>query len=458
MNCVNPRPAQAVGHAVVDFDGSKPSGKTVYVNDNAWAMSDVPFARHAVFPVVSRPRVLSAVVVAGMIVAGFSFIAGLVSAGYGAAVYMNSNAARDRLLRNAPADLPVSTPTQPVLLMTPLATPVGPHGMDAAARSATVEAVNQRIEMTPQQALQLDALLAQDGDEIFSLNPGDAISPPAIIQQLGDRVGRLPSADGSEPFYFETATGRAEVYENRALFYRQHALTPVRAVAGRRTNASGHPILLPADVTAVIQLVQDACERDGAKPLGDAQVQALRALLSDPQQQLVSEIPGPDGNQLGINGASVRPDGYARIDFSGGALLLGPAGNVVLRSDRAAIPVVSSAACGLVILEGLVSLGMAVFLLIICLGLFRVPRRRTRPLELWSISKIALSLLGGLAMAWMIESYWRNSTTPSQAAAHSGWSAMLLGIIVAVLGCAYPLAVLIIARSRKVREYFEPTA
>ena len=166
-------------------------------------------------------------VIAGMIVAALSFIASLVSAGFGAAVYMNSTAARDRLLRNAPAELPVSTPSQSVMLTTPLVTPMGPHGMDSTQRSATVDAVNQRIEMTPQQGQQLDALLAVDGDEIFNINPGDTVSPPVIVQELGDHVGRMPAADGSEPFYFETSTGRAEVYENRAMFYRQHALTPV---------------------------------------------------------------------------------------------------------------------------------------------------------------------------------------------------------------------------------------
>lgn len=433
------------------------SGNSANANDNAGVTGDVPFARHAVLPVNTRPGALSAIVVAGMIVAALSFIASLVSAGFGAAVYMNSNAARDRLLRNAPADLPLSTPSQPAMLTTPLVTPVGPHGMDPTQRSAAVDAVNQRIEMTPQQSQQLDALLAVDGDEIFNINPGDAVSPPAIVQQLGDSVGRLPAADGSEPFYFETSTGRAEVYESRAMFYRQHALTPVRAVAGRRTNASRHPILLPADVAAMIQLVHEACERGGAKSLDDAQVQELQTRLSDPQQQLVSVIAGPEGSQLGINGASVRPDGYATIDFSGGALLLGPGGNVVLRSDLASIPVVSSAACGLVILESLVSVGMAVFLLIICVGLFRVPRRRVKPLELWSVAKIMLSLVGGGAAVWMIESYETNSTSPSPAAAHAGSVALLIGILVAALGCAYPIGVLIIARTRMVREYFEPT-
>jgi hypothetical protein len=330
--------------------------------------------------------------------------------------------------------------------------------MDPAQRTATVDAVSRRIEMTPEQAQQLDALLAEDGDEIFGMKPGDDVSPPAIFEQIGDRVGRLPSADSSEPFHFETPTGRAEIYDNRALFYRQKSLTPARAVAGRHVNSTGHPVLLPADVTAIVQLAEDACTRGGAsgRPLNEAQIAALRSLLSDPKQQLVSLIAAPEGNQFGINGAAVRPDGYAVIDFSGGPLMLGPAGNIVLRSDRSSIPVVSSAACGLVILEGLVSVGMAVFLLIICIGLKGDLRRRLKPLVLWSAGKIGLSIIGAIAVGWMTASFLNNSITPRVHSA-SGPVALTIAGIVAILGCAYPLAVLLVARSRRVREYYHPT-
>lgn len=405
---------------------------------------------------VSRPAALGTLVVVGMIVAALSFVVSLVSAGYGAAVYMNSTAARDRLLRNAPPDLPLSNPSQPVLWTVPAVTPVGRHGMDPNQRSATLDAVGQRIEMSPQQAQQLDALLAEDGDEIFGIQRGQDVLPPAIFAQIGDRLGRLPAADGSEPFHFETPAGRAEVYDNRALFYRQNALTPVRALAGRRSNSTAHPVLLPADVDALVHLMEEACTRGGlgGKPLNEAQLQTLRSMLADPQQKLVSLIAVPEGNVLGINGASVRSDGYAMIDFSGGVLMLGPAGNVILRSDRASIPVVSSGACLLVIVEGLVSVGMAVFLLIICLGLKGEPRRRLRPLVGWSIGKIALSIVGAVAVGWMTGSFLTHSIAPRTNPATP--MALTIAALVAVAGCAYPVAVLLVARSQGVREYYDP--
>jgi hypothetical protein len=422
--------------------------------------SDAPFARHSILPPLARPAALNGLAVVGMIVAALSFVASLVTAGYGTAVYLNSNAARDRLLRNAPAALPVSIPSQPVLLTTLAVTPIGRHGMDAAQRSATVDSLAQRIEMTADQAHQLDALLADDGAEIFGIGPQDEVSPPAILQMIGDHVGRLPvTADGSEPFFFETPAGRAEIYENRALFYRQKSLSPVRATAGRRMNATGHPILLPADVTALLGLAEDACisGQSKSKPLSDAQVQTLRSMLSDPDQQLVSLLPTPDGNQIGIGGAAVRADGYATLDFAGGALLLGPAGNIVLRSDRSSIPAVSSAACWLVILESLLSVGMAVFLLILSIGLFRGPRRRLSALVIWSAVKIGLSVLGAAAIGWMTSSFITHSASPARPHSGVGTMALLAGLVVGIAGIAFPIAVLIVSRTRSVREYYNPT-
>lgn len=387
-----------------------------------------------------------------MIIAGISFVASVVSAGYAAVAYMSSTTARDRLLRQAPASLPIATASQPVLLTTALITPLGRHGMDASQRSAIVDAIKRRIEMTQEQAQELDALLAEDGNEIFNLTPGESLSDSAVLQQLGDQVGRLPAADGSEPFFFETPAGRAEIYNSRALFYRHNALTPIRAAAGRRTNASGHPILIAADVDALAELIQEACTRTG-KPLNEAQAQKVRALLSDPEQQIVSVTSTPDGNQLGLNSAQVQSDGYATIDFSGGALTLGPRGNVVLRSDASSIPVVSGAACALVAVESLVSIGMAVFLLIICLGLFRQSRPRLTSLKRWSIGKIALALIAGVVIAWLTDSYLTHSITESRAQPKAGVVPLMIGLVVAILGCAYPAAVLFVSRSRSVREY-----
>lgn len=421
--------------------------------------SDLPFARHSVLPPVSRPPALRGLAVVGIIIAALSFLASLLVAAFGAGVYLRSTAARDRLLRNAPADLPVSSPSQPVLFTAPIGTPVGSRGLESNQRAAIVEAIAQRIEMTPAQAQQVDALLAEVGADMFSLSRQQTVDPRAILQAIADHVGRLPStADGTEPFYFETPAGRAEVYENRALFFLHNRLNPVRVMAGRRLNHTRHPILLPQDVNALVRLAQEACGRGSIQgnTLGDAQVKTLQSMLGDPEQQLVSLVPSPEGNVVGLNGASVRPDGYATIDFAGGAVLLGPRGNVILRADRDAIPAVSGVACGLVIVEGLASAALAVLLVLLCIRLLRQPRERLNRMVLWAAMKLGLSLLGGAALGWMIGSY--SSTSLTEGSPSAGTSiAFAVGAAVAVVGIAYPIAILLVARSRAVREYFNPT-
>lgn len=439
---------------------SIPDEIRAHPDDNDPVTGDVPFARYSVLPPATRPPVLHGLAVSGFVVAALSFVASVLVAAFGAGVYLHSTAARDRLLRNAPTGLPVSSSNQPVLFTAPISTPVTGRGLEANQRAAIGEAIGQRIEMTPAQAQQLDALLAEAGADVFSLSRGQAVDPQAILQAISDHVGRLPStADGTEPFFFETPTGRAEVYENRALFFLHGRLSPVRVTAGRRLNGTKHPILLPQDVTALARLAQDACGRGSSRTsmLGDAQVATLRSLLSDPQQQLVSVVEGPEGNVVGLNGASARPDGYATVDFAGGAVMLGPRGNVVLRSDVDAIPAVSGAACAAVIVTAVSSVALAVGLLLLCVRLLRQPRERLNRVVVWAGLKIVLSIASGAAVGWVMASYINSSSSDEAASSSATLTALVLGACIAAIGIAYPLIVLFIARSRSVREYFSPS-
>jgi hypothetical protein len=406
----------------------------------------------------TRPPVLGGVAVAGIIIAALSFVASLLTAGYAVGVFRNSNSARDRLLRNAPTAMPVSLESQAVLLTVSLVIPVGAHGVDSQQRPNLIDVVGQKMQMTPEQAQQLDALLAEDGAEIFGA-PDDNPIPPQLALQSILRSGPLllGNTDAAEPFFFETSSGRAEVYSNRALFYRKNNLSPVRATAGRRTNARGHPVLLPQDVNGLIRLVQDACGRglSSSHMLNDAQVETVRSLLADPAQQVVAITPGADGPSLGIQGAMERPDGYATVSLGGGTILLSPSGNVILQSDRDAIPTVSSTACMLVIMEGISSIGFAVFLLVISIRLLRRPRQKLKPFTIYGIAKIGLALLGGLAIGWMTASFLTNSLRQVSSPPGAIPTAILAGAAVFIAGCAYPIVLMIVARRRSVREFYE---
>jgi hypothetical protein len=404
-----------------------------------------------------RPPVLGATAVAGIIIAALSFVASLLTAGYATGIYLNSNAARDRLLRNAPPTLPVSLESEPVLLTLPLVIPVGTHGVDAAQRPTLIDVVGQKMPMSPEQSRELDALLAEDGAEIFGAEDGQLIQPQAALAAIV-RTGPLVlgNSDAVEPFFFETAAGRGEIYSNRALFYRKNNLSPIRATAGRRSNANGHPVLLPQDVDGLLRLVGDTAGQVPSKStLNEQQLQTLRSLLSDPAQQLVAITAGAEGPALGIQGAQNRPDGFAAVSFGGGPILLAPDGKLILQSDRDAIPAVSTVACTLVIIEGILSIALAVFLLVISIRLLRRPRQKLKIFAVYSIAKMILAMIGGLAMGWMTASFLANSLHPTIASASTIPIAVLAGAAVVVAGYAFPVILMIVATRKSVQEFYE---
>jgi hypothetical protein len=184
-----------------------------------------------------------------------------------------------------------------------------------------------------------------------------------------------------------------------------------------------------------------------------SQEKALRELLSDPQQKLVSLTGSGQGASVGFNGATVRPDGYALIIFSGGPLLLDPKGNVILRTGGESIPVVNPVACAATAVEGILSIGLAVLLMITGVRLMHSPDVPMRSIRVYALSKTIVAVAGGAAAGWMTASLLVLPTltrSPSPDAAAYGAA---VGAAFAVIGCAFPIAMEIASHSRQVREY-----
>lgn len=391
--------------------------------------------------------------ISAVVVAVLSILASLLTIGLAAGVYLNFRAARDRVLRDAPLVMPVSAPDQHVALRTPLTPLIGTHGLNSYQRTAVVSAFSSMVAMSDGQSMQLDALLAQAGDEMFSAHDGASVLAEDVRRQIADRIGPLASSGDGQAFYFETSAGRAEIYSDRALFYRGSSPVILRASAGRRLNLSGHPILLPSDVEAIIALASESL----GHALPGGQALTLRQLLSDPQQKLVSLNQAPGGPYVGLNDVTVRSDNYAVITFAGGPLLLDPQGAVVLQTATDGVPVASPAACAATALEGIFSIVLAAFLMIMGVRLAQSPHVPLRPVHRYSLLKTALAAAGGAAAGWMTASCLalptfagamrRGSLSPES------WGA-IVGAGFALVGWSYPLVLEIAARSRQVRQHY----
>ena len=166
---------------------------------------------------MARPATLSAVATLGMVVAVLSILGSLLTGGLGAGTYMVSAANRARVLHNAPVALPVSSPGEPILLSRPLSAPAGSRGLDPPQKKIVIDALRTKVFISDDQALQLDVLLGQAGQDIFPA----PITKDSVLQAVGDEAGSLATVGAStdEPFYFRTPAGRTEVRADRAVFY-----------------------------------------------------------------------------------------------------------------------------------------------------------------------------------------------------------------------------------------------
>ena len=397
---------------------------------------------------MARPSVMGGVSTIGIVVAVLSILASLVTGGYGGGMYVLSAANRARVLHGAPPALPVSKPDQPVSTSIPLETETSPRGFGSVERKTIIDALRVKVPMSDEQAVQLDALLAEAGKDIF----GGAISTEAVQNEVGDKFGSLQALAESEsqPFYFRTSTGRAEVHDNRAVFYRGGGLQVTRTTAGRRLNGSGHPALLPQDVQGLIDLAQQSA----GSQLTAAHIATLRRLLSDPQQQLVAMNKTESGYRAGLIGAFPLSAGYVMVQFAGGPLLLGPSGQVVLKNEPSSVPTVSGFACFLVMVEAGASIAAGLLLLVVMIRLKRRQPKTPRPLMIYVGAKLPLAVVAGLAFAWMLMSY-AASAPPGSFAPGTG-VAVAAGIGLVIAGLAYPLWLLSVLRRPAVRNYLRP--
>src|SRR5690348_3074776 len=100
----------------------------------------------------SAPPMLGTMGISAIVVAVLSILASLLTAGYAASVYLASKAARDRILRNAPLVMPVSTPRQSVRFRVRVMPQQGKHGLNEDQQQTAISAFEPLVQMTPQQA------------------------------------------------------------------------------------------------------------------------------------------------------------------------------------------------------------------------------------------------------------------------------------------------------------------
>ena len=437
-----------------------------------------------VVPQYGRPGLITAIGVISIIIASLSIIWSLVTVLQAAGYYIMS--VMSATVAASQAQVAAANAAPPVVLPPPGSVDgggmpaVGPRGMTPDERGPVVRDLAQRQPLLPSRKRQLDAILAAAGKELGTDHVSESGTMPAL-------------KSGETPEYFVTKAGRLELFNDRAVFYPNNGTQTIRASApvAAPPGAPAPPVppaspapsgavepalevedsvvvtagampatspstgpappvplpgaLSPAEVQTVVQQVQTL----SGTPLNPAQVTSLQVLLSAPGQQLVP----PGGAQSAVVTAYTQPGGGAGIQFSnGGSVTLGPQGNVTAMTTVPVMPTFSfnPLTLGLMVVTAVASLALAVYLLVCGIMTLRQSPRARRLHLIYSFIKIPLAVTAGVAAAMVSRDLMASIAIGGTPAGASLFS----GIVPGVLGCAYPVALLITLNLKQVREYY----
>lgn len=473
-----------------------------------WAPMHAPGAGAYPVPVrTARPGIISAVAVVSILVASLSLVASMFTGFYGFWMFRISQASAQINRGSGTSSTSIAPPglvrkggggtaagaAKPV---------VGWEGMREKDRQTVAEALQTKEVIPPERLRQLDWILAQAGQQIFPTGP-TGVSEERLLAAVVDH-GAEPSAnpDAPPPLYFDTASGRLLLYDTSAVFRPNatggrvvrssapaaaspgedtgnatsapgtaaggpdpfagdpndpFAPNPPSSPAGPNANVPGPGGLTPAEVEQVLGAAQNAA--DGK--LNPAQQTAIRQALDTPGQRLLTrqQVWSP------VSMVQMQPDGSAVVRLGSGFLVVDAQGqvqsNMSTLMPRLAIHPLSIA---LVVGESLASAALAVYLFVVAVLTLRDSPRGRRYHQVFAAIKIPLAITGGVAFAWLMTGLLSSLRTLNPgigAGAPTARSVQVmttLGIIMVVAGLIYPVALLIVLRSRSVRDYYNPAA
>lgn len=412
-----------------------------------------------------RPGMVTAIGVMSIVVASLSGFFGLISGLQTLGYYFMAMATSQATVAQARVMQTQAGVTQTSVMVYPApATPgaTAPthlqRGMDATERDVAIAALTRMRPMTPARKRQLETILASAGKVI----------EPGYVHEIGT-MPEMRSGE-SPPDYFLTATGRLEVYNDRAVFFPVDNTPTIRVSApvdgsggpagepvvvhegasvGPSTTAVATGALSRAESQSVVQQAQAM----GTNALNGAQANTLQALVESPGQQLVQ----PGGALGSVTSVLSQANGGVMVQFTnGGSVTLGQQGNVITMTTTPVMPVFnfSPAALGLSLAVSVATLGLAVFLLVAGIVTLRLSPRGRRLHLVYATLKIPLEVLGCVAAVWVAREFAAGINQGAGGAAFTTSYAIVTGLIPALLGLAYPVGLLIALNTKSIREYY----
>jgi hypothetical protein len=401
-------------------------------------------------PVAQRPGLITTIGVLSIVIGSlgllFNGIAGLQSFG----MMMISN-----ITKTAAA----AQQAKQAAIAVKQARPVDPLSMPVEDRQKVVRGLAMHRAISKPRREQLDALLAKCGRQIFKLRGTDLTVD--VVRVGVNESGQLPDAKGGDgPDFFVVGEGRIELADDFARFTPGNGAEIVRvsaSEAGEQPNWEAG--LTPAQVKAIIE----KAEAQAGQALPAAMKSKLQTTLSAPGQGYFDTVPTvPEAVAQLTNVSYFASNGTGQITLQTGQGMLvidqngnvtssmtwggaggGFAGPTINLNMQAAVASIICAALGA---------ALAIYLLVVGILMLRQHPRAGRLHKVYAVLKIPLAIAAGIA--WPM--FWTSINPIGGITASTRMSAALITgcVITIVVGCAYPVFVLVALRTRGVREYF----
>ena len=405
-----------------------------------------------------RPGIITAIGVICIVVACLSGITSFATGVYSSLFYMMSKMSTMVAQQSVAANATRAAAPQ---------TAAPPGKMSPSDVGVAVNSLQIKLQLDAAHVRELDRLLRLHGREIFE--DDDAAMTSASVNSA---VRASQPQVGNSPARFKTNRGTVLIYPDRTKFTSADGsvkiATSVKHQSDHRSffstssstsysfQTSNGAALSPAQVASVVAAVTSI-----NSTLNSSQLAALQTELSKPTQMQVTPATVVPGGRPVIS-SYAPPGGNAVIMFATGSqLVLGPGGQVI-SSGPPAFPKfkVSGALVVILVAEAILSVALAIYLLIVGIQVFRASFRAPRLLSIYAWLKIPLALVAGVGLAMLGYQFTSGITnmaqfrgaTPNTAGISLGF--IFWGCVIAGLGLALPIGLLIALRSRTVKDYY----
>lgn len=406
-----------------------------------------------------RPGIITAIGVTCIVIACLSALSSFISGTNSVGFYMMSRVSAQMASMSAtmasasanagPATMPGSSPVLP--------------GGDAGV---AVNAIDSMLSLDSQHLRELDRLMRRHGRLVFGGDDDTPLTAAAVRQAVisSKRNGGISG--------FSTSQGTVDIFADHATFTSADGSTTVTTSARRNqdqttqstpngltmstvaVNATAAPssTLTTAQIDQAVALAQGMVPKPNA-----AQLRSLRAELSKPNQPLATV-----GGSSPVTATTQQPNGNLSIYFdTGNALIVDPRGKVLSSGTLPMLNLgISGGLATVDALEGLASIGLAIYLLIVGILVLRGSFASPRMLRIYAWIKIPLALIAGIGLTMLGYALSRAiMNNPAMGAASSSADSARVGFTIGgglaiLFGLAFPVALLIALRSKTVSEYY----